>query len=72
MTIEPDGRIRISVTAPPVEGAANDALIAFLSDILRIARRHLQLVRGEKSRDKYVCVAGLDRETIMSRLGDYR
>ena len=69
-----DGRrgdaILIRLNAPPVDGAANAALIAFLSEILGIPRRDITLIAGEKSRDKRVRVQGLDLETAMARLGD--
>ena len=58
----------IRLNAPPVEGAANDALIAFLADALDLPRRSLRIVSGEKSRDKRVGVAGLDRAHIAAKL----
>jgi len=58
----------IRLNAPPVEGAANDALIAFLADTLDLPRRHLRIVSGEKSRDKRVGVTGLDAAQIAAKL----
>ena len=60
--------ILIRLAAPPVEGAANDALIAFLSDALGLPRRNFQIVSGEKSRDKRVSVAGMDVASAMKML----
>ena len=60
--------ILIRLAAPPVDGAANEALIAFLADALHLPRRDLSLVSGEKSRDKRVRVAGLDAESVRARL----
>lgn len=60
--------ILIRLAAPPVEGAANDALIAFLSEALDLPRRDITLVSGEKSRDKRVRVTGLDEKTALERL----
>ena len=60
----------IRLAAPPVEGAANDALIAFLADHLELPRRNIRIVSGDKSRDKRVAVTGLDTETIAARLLD--
>ncbi len=57
---EADGRLRVHLTAPPVEGAANRALIALLAERLDLPRSALELVRGEHSRDKLVCVHGSD------------
>ena len=67
-----DGRrgdaILIRLNAPPVDGAANEALIAFLSDTLGVSRRDISLVAGEKSRDKRVRVDGVSQEFAVSRL----
>jgi uncharacterized protein len=53
----PDGRIRVSLTAPPVDGAANEALCKFLAEEWGVARRLVQVVAGEKSREKTVSIA---------------
>lgn len=60
--------ILLRLAAPPVDGAANDALIVFLSDALNIPRRDITLVAGEKSRDKRVRVMGVDQASAMARL----
>ena len=54
----------IRVAAPPVEGAANDALIAFLADALHISKRAIRIVSGESSRQKRVAIAGVTAEQI--------
>lgn len=64
------GRLRVALTAPPVEGAANEALRAFLARRLGVSRSAVALVGGEKSRDKTVAVSGLDAATVRERLGD--
>jgi hypothetical protein len=67
-----DGRrgdaILIRLNAPPVEGAANDALIAFLSEILDVPRRSIAITSGLTSRDKRVRVEGIDQVTAIARL----
>ena len=60
--------IRIRLAAPPVDGAANDALIAFLSEALGVPRRDITLIAGEKSRDKRVRIEGLAAEVATARL----
>ena len=60
--------ILIRLNAPPVDGAANEALIAFLSDVLGVPRRDISLVAGEKSRDKRVRVDGVSQEFAADRL----
>jgi len=62
------GAILIRLAAPPVDGAANDALIAFLSETLALPRRGITIVAGEKSRDKRVRIEGLDQATARTRL----
>ena len=61
--------IRIRLTAPPVDGAANQALVAFLSECLGVPAAALDLVRGHGSRDKVVEVTGLAPEEVARRLG---
>ena len=67
-----DGRrgdaILIRLNAPPVDGAANDALIAFLSEVLGLPRRSIAIVSGLTSRDKRVRVEGLDADAAVARL----
>jgi len=60
--------ILIRLAAPPVEGAANAALIALLSDVLSVPRRDVTVIAGEKSRDKRVRVAGISQELAAKRL----
>jgi uncharacterized protein (TIGR00251 family) len=54
----------VRVAAPPVEGAANDALIAYFADALHISKRAIQIVSGERSRQKRVAIAGVTAEQI--------
>ena len=61
--------ILVRLAAPPVEGAANDALIEFLSDTLKLPRRNIRIVAGEKSRDKRVALADMDLATALEVLG---
>jgi len=63
-----DGAVRIRLTAPPVEGAANEALVAFLSSVLRVAKRDIELVSGQTARIKVVSVSGLSGEEVEARL----
>src|SRR3989338_8282509 len=47
-----DGFLRVRITAPPVEGKANKALIAFLADAWNVSQSSIRIVRGETSREK--------------------
>ena len=54
-----DDALLVRVSAPPVEGAANDALIGFLSMALRVPRHAVQVVSGERARRKRITIAGV-------------
>jgi uncharacterized protein len=58
----------VRLQAPPVEGAANDELIAMLAKLLDVPRRDVTLVSGARSRDKRVRIASLDSATAQERL----
>ena len=60
--------LKIRLCAPPVEGAANSALIEFLSDTLSIPRARVQLLSGATSRNKRILLAGLSTSAIRERL----
>jgi uncharacterized protein len=60
--------ILVRLAAPPVEGAANDALIAFLSKALDLPRRNVTIVSGDKSRDKRIRIVGLTADAALTRL----
>jgi uncharacterized protein (TIGR00251 family) len=61
--------ILIRLAAPPVDGAANDALVAFLSERLGIPQRRIVIARGASARDKTLAVDGLTPAEIARRLG---
>lgn len=60
--ILPDNTIKVRLTAPPVDGKANEALIDFLSKVLSVARSRIEIVAGETGRDKLVTI--IDMESI--------
>ena len=64
-----DGYVRLRLTAPPVDGAANAACIAFLAKTLGISRGPLHLQAGIKSRDKLVHITGLAPAQVAAALG---
>jgi uncharacterized protein (TIGR00251 family) len=60
--------LKVRVHAPALEGRANDELLAFLAQQLDVARRDVTILRGGKSRQKVVQIAGIDAEELKSRL----
>ncbi|MBA2396252.1 MAG: DUF167 domain-containing protein [Ktedonobacteraceae bacterium] len=62
------GTLKARLTAPPVDGAANAALISLLAERLAVPRRTISIVRGETSRQKTIEIAGLTLEEIERRL----
>ena len=61
--------LRIKVTAPPVDAAANEALLRLLAETLDCPRGKVELVRGHTSRHKVIKLHGLDAGTIAAMLG---
>ena len=62
--------LRIKVTAPPVDSAANEALIRFLAGILDCPRNSVELLRGQTSRHKTVKLHGLSAQQVLARLAE--
>jgi uncharacterized protein (TIGR00251 family) len=62
------GGLRARLTAPPVEGAANRALIALLAKALGVRRGDLELLHGARGRDKLVAVHGLGAAEVDRRV----
>ncbi|HEU5397276.1 MAG TPA: DUF167 domain-containing protein [Verrucomicrobiae bacterium] len=58
----------MKVTAPPVDAAANAALIEFLAATLDHPRSRIEIIRGHKSRHKIVGIAGLPPELLRQKL----
>ena len=66
---KPQGdELRVKVTAPPVDSAANEALLRLLADLLGCGRNRIELVRGGTSRHKVIKVYGVQAEEILRKL----
>lgn len=65
---EAEGVLRVKLTAPPVEGAANKALVELLSDRLHIAKSKITIIAGLSSRNKTVHAEGVKPEDIEALL----
>jgi len=60
--------LKIKVTAPPVDSAANEALVRFLAEKLDCPRRSVQLAHGQTSRHKVILVHGMAAEDVVVKL----
>jgi uncharacterized protein (TIGR00251 family) len=63
---ERDGSLRIRLAAPPVDGAANEALIELLADRLRVPKRNIRIVAGVAARRKVVEVDGVSPDQVLA------
>lgn len=54
--VEEPGRLKVYLTAPPVNGKANKALIAFLAEHFNVKKSAVKIVRGESGREKVVAI----------------
>jgi hypothetical protein len=69
ITGEVGDALKVSLTAPPVDGKANAACIEFFAKLLKVLRASVSIASGEASRDKVVRVAGLTSKQLGERLG---
>ena len=60
--------LKLSLTAPPVEGKANDACIEFFADLLKLPRSSITIAAGQSSRNKVIRVIGLSAAEVETRL----
>ncbi|MFL5628409.1 MAG: DUF167 domain-containing protein [Ktedonobacteraceae bacterium] len=63
-----EGMLKARITAPPVDGAANEALVALLAAQLGLPRRAITIVRGASSRQKTVEIVGMTLEDMQQKL----
>ncbi len=60
--------LKIALTAPPVEGRANQALVDFLAEVLRVPRASVSIAAGQSSRNKVIRVTGVTAAQVHERL----
>jgi uncharacterized protein (TIGR00251 family) len=63
-----DGTVKVHLTAPPVEGKANEALLKFLSKVLDVPLIRLDVVAGATGRDKLISVIDMDASTLHKKI----
>jgi len=61
--------LKLSLTAPPVDGKANQACIEFFANLLKVPRSSVTIASGHASRNKVIRISGLPAEEIRRRLG---
>lgn len=66
-----DGAFKIKVTAPPVEGAANEACIRLLAGELGLKKSQMEISSGAKSRKKTVTVKNIDKKELESKIDSF-
>ncbi|MBN2231222.1 MAG: DUF167 domain-containing protein [Deltaproteobacteria bacterium] len=65
---EHEAALKVALTAPPVDGAANKLCCRFLADLLGVAKTRVEVVAGHASRRKTLAVDGLDLDDVRRRL----
>ncbi len=60
--------VKIRIAAAPVDGAANDELIRFLAERLRISRTAIEITAGHTSRRKNITITGMETATVLRLL----
>jgi hypothetical protein len=63
--------ICVAVTAPPVDGKANEALIKFLAGVLDVPKSGITILRGQTSRIKLVELSGMTKEETIKKIRDF-
>ncbi len=63
-----DGTVRIRITASPVDGEANENLVAFLAQLLNVSKSRVEIVAGLSGRDKLISVLDMDAATVHKRI----
>jgi len=61
--------LKLALTAPPIEGRANDACVEFFAKLLKVSRSSVTIASGATSRNKVIRVVGLSPEEVRRRMG---
>jgi len=64
--------IRVKLTAPPIEGKANRALIKLLASLVGVSQKDVEIVAGQRSRQKMVEIRGVTADEVLSRFKEKR
>ncbi len=61
--------VKLAITAPPVDGKANEAVIAFFATLFKVPKSSVNIVSGETGRNKMIAVRGVSVDTVRAALG---
>jgi uncharacterized protein (TIGR00251 family) len=67
---EHNGALKVRITAPPVDGKANEECRRFLSRLFKVATGAVEIVAGDASRDKTIRIRNITAETFVKLIGD--
>jgi hypothetical protein len=65
-SVDAEGQFRLAITAPPVDGQANKAVLQVLAKTLGVPKRAVQLISGDTSRNKTVFIENIDCNSVAS------
>ena len=68
ITGEVGNALKVALTAPPLEGRANEACIELFANLLDVPRSSVTIAAGQNSRNKIIRIAGLSAEQVRARL----
>lgn len=60
--------VKLAITAPPVDGKANQAVVEYLSDLFRVPKSSIVIVSGETGRNKLIAIRGMRAEQVLTAL----
>ena len=66
-----DGRLKIKITTPPVDGKANESLIEFLAKTFKISKSKVEILKKHTSKLKTIKLLGVNENTYRSTIGKY-
>ena len=67
-----DGKLKIKISAPPVDGKANQSLIEFMAKALGVSKSKVEIVKGHNSKLKTIKITGIDLDTYRLFIKKYR
>ncbi|HOW81082.1 MAG TPA: DUF167 domain-containing protein [Spirochaetota bacterium] len=68
VSVDADGNVRVCLNSPPADGKANAECIELLSKKIGVAKSYISIRKGEKGRNKTICVSGMTVEAVMEKI----